>query len=86
MLDAVKAILKKFLITTTLKLAGWQAWVVDIIFNVIWKKLVNLGKQEINKVQTEKEQKVILDEHKKVINNPNSSADDIRNSDESFLK
>lgn len=75
----IKAIIKSLVVRMWLKLAGWQAWVADIVFNVVWKKLVKLFKQYENKQKAEKEVDQSLEKYEKIIENPKSSADDIRN-------
>lgn len=79
MLDVIKSQLQKFLIASALKLAGWQAWVANIIFNVIWKKLVVLIKKYQNKKETDKEVSEQLNDYKEVINDSKSSAEDVKN-------
>lgn len=79
MLDVIKSQLQKFLIASMLKLAGWQAWVANMVFNVIWKRLVVLIKKYQNKKETDKEVSEQLNDYKEVINDSKSSAEDIKN-------
>lgn len=79
MLNVIKDQLKKFLIASTLKLAGWQAWFANIIFNVLWKKLSALFKKYQNKKETSKEVDEQLNDYKEVINDSKSSAEDVKN-------
>ena len=80
MLDVIKDQLKKFLIASTLKLAGWQAWVANIIFNIAWKKIQKLIQKLKNKKQADEEVNDAFKKYKEVVENHSSSADDIRNS------
>lgn len=79
MLDVIKSQVRKFLIASTLKLAGWQAWVANIIFNVLWKKISVLVKKYQNKKETDKEVSEQLNDYKEVINDSKSSAEDVKN-------
>lgn len=76
----IKAILKSLVVRTWLKLGGIQAWVADIVFNVIWKKIQKLLKQYQTKKQVDKEVDNAFDKYKSVVEKPDSSADDLRNS------
>ena len=80
MLDVIKSQLQKFLIASTLKLAGWQAWVANIIFNIAWKKIQKLIQKLKNKKQADEEVNDAFKKYKEVVENHSSSADDIRNS------
>jgi biopolymer transport protein ExbB/TolQ len=76
----IKAIIKSLVVKTLLKLGGFQAWVANIVFNVIWKKIQKLLKQYQTKNQANKEVNGAFNKYKEVVENPSSSADDIRNS------
>jgi len=80
MLDVIKSQVRKFLIASTLKLAGWQAWVANIIFNIAWKKINKLIQKLKNKKQADKEVNDAFKKYKEVVEKHSSSADDIRNS------
>lgn len=86
MTDVIKNYLKQFLISTTLKLSGGWAWVANLFFNYVWKYLVKLGIKFNNMLKNKKQASEKLDDHMQVINDPNSSAEDVRNSDDTFLK
>lgn len=76
----IKAIIKSLVVKTLLKLGGFQAWVANIIFNIAWKKIKKLIQKLKNKKQANKEVNDAFNKYKEVVENPSSSADDIRNS------
>lgn len=57
-MEALKAIIKNFVIATQLKLFGFRAWVAGIIFNKIWKivevQVVDIYQKVKDKVLTKK--------------------------------
>lgn len=79
-MKGVKAIIKSLVVKTLLKLGGFQAWVANIIFNIAWKKIKKLIQKLKNKKQASKEVNDAFNKYKEVVENPSSSADDIRNS------
>lgn len=76
----IKAIIKSLVVKTLLRLGGFQAWVANIIFNIAWKKIKKLIQKLKNKKQANKEVNDAFNKYKEVVENPSSSADDIRNS------
>lgn len=76
----IKAIIKSLVVKTLLKLGGFQAWVANIIFNIAWKKIKKLIQKLKNKKQANKEVNDAFNKYKEVVENPSSSADDIRDS------
>ncbi len=78
-------ILKKYLVSQVLRLAGLKAWIANIIFNVIIKKLVKLWNDFVNYTENKKEEQKNLDQYKEVINDDTKSKDDIKDAGRKFL-
>jgi hypothetical protein len=78
-----KSIIKRFVIKTLLKLSGLRAWVASIVFNIVWKKIII---PIINHFKVTNEVKKDAKDYEKVVNNPKSSADDVRNAFDDFNK
>ena len=78
-----KAIIKSFVVKTLLKLSGLRALAANIVFNVIWKKVII---PIINYLKTKKEVDEKAKKYEQVIKNPDSSADDIRGAFDDFNK
>lgn len=78
-MDEAKAIIKSLVVKTLLKLAGFRAWVASLFFNYVWKHIMIAIKKMRNSAQTKKEIENELKDYKEVINDPKSTADDIKN-------
>lgn len=74
--------LKSYALSAVTGLVGWRAWLVRLFINLIFK----LAKFLSNYLEVKHEVKENLEKYEKVINDPNSTADDIRNSAGDFLK
>lgn len=55
-------LLKSFGINAVAGLAGWQAWLVDVILNKIWKALNKAWKDTLDKISDNKSLKKYADE------------------------
>jgi len=82
MWDALTELIKSYLVKATTGLVGWRAWVAKLLIKYTIKYLKVL----FTYIETKKEVKEQLKKYEKVINDPKSSADDIRNAAPDFLK
>lgn len=71
-----KAIVKNLVFNVLVKLSGWKAWLAKFLFNVVWKEWIQ---KFINKITVKKTVDKAADKYEKVVNDPSSSADDVRN-------
>lgn len=71
-----KALIKDLVIKTLLKFSGLKAWVASFLFNVVWKQVIQ---PVINYFKVKKSVDKAADKYEKVVNDPNSSADDVAN-------
>lgn len=81
----IKAIIKSLVVKTLLRLSGLRAWVASMFFNYIWKHVMRAIKMIRNKRQVNKEVNEQLKKYKEVINDPDASADDIKNAGSDLL-
>ncbi len=82
MWDALAELIKSYLVKAATGLVGWRAWLANFLIKNIMKFLKIL----FTYLDTKHEVKVELEKYKKVLNDPNSTADDIRNAAPDFLK
>lgn len=74
--------LKSYALKAIVGLVGWRAWLARLLINAIFSIAKFLSKYlEVNK-EVQKQ----LDKYSEVINDPKSTADDIRNAAPDFLK
>lgn len=67
-------------------LASWQAWLADIILNKLWKAFLIAWNKAMNNMEQNKDAQEELKKYEKTINDPNSTAKDIRDAGSDFLK
>lgn len=82
MKDAFAELLKSNLLKAITGLTGWRAWLAKLAIKFLVKLVGIFAKY----LEVKKEVKKDLEKYKKVINDPNSSADDIRDAAPDFLK
>lgn len=84
-MKAALDIIKKYLVTQVLRLAGLKAWIANIVFNVIIKKIVKWYNDLMNLLENKKEEKENLNEYKDVVNEPSKTKEDIKDAGRKFL-
>ena len=82
MWEALIETIKSYLLKATTGLVGWRAWVAKLLI----KYAVKFLKMLFTYLDTKKEVEEQLKKYDEVINDPKSSADDIRNAAPDFLK
>lgn len=68
-----------------LGLSGFQGWIANVFLNVIFKKIKELIKRFEIENQVKHEIENQKENYEKVINNPNSTADDVRRAGSDIL-
>ena len=86
---AFKSILS-YAVRTWAGLTGGWAWLVELVVTRIYKKIIapavtKAWAQAMAKLETNKEINEELKKYKEVINDPKSTADDVKNSAPDFL-
>lgn len=84
-IDFVK-LLKSFGVKFFAGLAGWQAWLIDLILNKAWKLFVQAWKKALKTLETKKEIKDELKKYEDKINKPNATEEEIRDAGRDFIK
>lgn len=80
------AILKGLGVKMFASLAGWQAWLINIVLQKVWKAISEAFNKFLVYLNTSKEVKKQLDEYKKTINNPDATAEEIKDAGKGFLE
>lgn len=78
-------ILRKYLVATVLKLSGFRAWLANIIFKVIFKKIEKWFKELQTKKENQKEENQNLEKYKEVINDKTKTPGQVRDAGKDFL-
>jgi len=82
MWDALTNLIQGYLVKAVSGLVGWRAWLA----NKLIKYVIMFLRKLFIYLDTRSEVKHALEKYKKVVNDPKSSADDIRNAAPDFLK
>lgn len=82
MFDAFVGLVQGMLLKAVVGLVGWRAWLANLAISY----MVKLLKVLLAYVETRSEVKQALEKYRKVLNDPASTADDIRNAAPDFLK
>ncbi len=82
MFDAFVGLVQGTLLKAVVGLVGWRAWLANLAISY----MVKLLKVLLAYAETKSEVKQALEKYRKVLNDPTSTADDIRNAAPDFLK
>lgn len=82
MFGALVDLVQGMLLKAVVGLVGWRAWLANLAINY----MVKLLKVLLAYVETRSEVKQALEKYRTVLNDPNSTADDIRNAASDFFK
>jgi hypothetical protein len=78
-------ILRKYLVATVLKLSGFRAWLANLVFKVVFKKIEKWFKELKTKKENEKEEQDNLNKYKDVVNDKTKTPDEVRDAGKDFL-
>lgn len=67
-------------------LAGFKAWLVNLILSKVWKAVLRAWNKAMKNIEESKQAQDELKKYKEVLNDPNSTAKDIRDSGRDFIK
>lgn len=78
-------IIRKYLVASVLKLAGFRAWFANVILKQVFKLIEKYFKDLKNKNENKKEEKENLEKYKEVVNDKTKTPDEVRDAGRDFL-
>lgn len=69
-------IIRKYLVATVLKLAGFRAWLANIILKQVFKKIEQYFKKQEIKKEEQKKSEAAKGKYETIINDPNKTAEE----------
>jgi len=78
-------IIRKYLVASVLKLAGFRAWLANVILKQVFKLVEKYFKDLKNKNENKKEEKENLEKYKEVVNDKTKTPDQVRDAGRDFL-
>ena len=78
-------IIRKYLVASVLKLAGFRAWLANLILKQVFKLVEKYFKDLKNKNENKKEEQENLEKYKEVVNDKTKTPDQVRDAGRDFL-
>lgn len=78
-------IIRKYLVATVLKLAGFRAWLANVVLKQVFKLVEKYFKDLKNKNENKKEEQENLEKYKEVVNDKTKTPDQVRDAGRDFL-
>lgn len=78
-------IIRKYLVASVLKLAGFRAWLANVVLKQVFKLVEKYFKDLKNKNENKKEEQENLEKYKEVVNDKTKTPDEVRDAGRDFL-